>query len=288
MVGRPENDLKDKSRGERLQKVLAAAGVASRRECEAMIAEGRVAVNGEVIMDLPAWVDPEKDKIAIDDRPIRGQGRGRRRGTMQRLVYVMVNKPRRVISTAEDPDGRQTVLDLVPGAVKERLYPVGRLDADSTGLILLTNHGELANRLTHPRYEVSKAYRVSVRGRLEADDIVRLRDGLVLTDKRTLGRDGRSTRGKVGVKRAAVEAVRVLRRDRDSNGEDRTVLMVTLAEGQNREVRRLMARLGLKVRKLHRTAIGPLRLKGLAIGGSRALTVAEKRELLKAAGLARR
>ncbi|MEM1209604.1 MAG: pseudouridine synthase [Planctomycetota bacterium] len=281
-------DLKDKSRGERLQKVLAAAGVASRRECEAMIAEGRVAVNGEVIMDLPAWVDPEKDKIAVDDRPIRGRGRGRRRGTMQRLVYVMVNKPRRVISTADDPDGRQTVLDLVPGAVKERLYPVGRLDADSTGLILLTNHGELANRLTHPRYEVSKAYRVSVRGRLEADDIARLRDGLVLTDKRTLGRDGRSTLGKVGVKRASVEAVRVLRRDRDSNGEDRTVLMVTLAEGQNREVRRLMARLGLKVRKLHRTAIGPLRLKGLAIGGARALTVAEKRELLKAAGLARR
>ncbi|MEM6756340.1 MAG: S4 domain-containing protein, partial [Planctomycetota bacterium] len=107
-------DLKDKSRGERLQKVLAAAGVASRRECEAMIAEGRVAVNGEVIMNLPAWVDPEKDKIAVDDRPIRGQGRGRRRGTANRLVYVMVNKPRRVISTADDPDGRQTVLDLVP------------------------------------------------------------------------------------------------------------------------------------------------------------------------------
>ncbi|MEM0915088.1 MAG: pseudouridine synthase [Planctomycetota bacterium] len=282
------SDLKDKSRGDRLQKVLAAAGVASRRECEAMIAEGRVAVNGEVVIDLPAWVDPEKDKIAVDDRPIRGQGRGRRRGTMNRLVYVMVNKPRRVISTADDPDGRQTVLDLVPGAAKERLYPVGRLDADSTGLILLTNHGELANRLTHPRYEVTKAYRVSVRGRLEAGDIERLRDGLVLTDKRTLGKDGRSTRGKVGVKRAAVEAVSVLRRDRDSNGEDRTVLMVTLAEGQNREVRRLMARLGLKVRKLHRTAIGPLRLKRLPVGGHRALTLPEKRELLKAAGLARR
>lgn len=277
------DELKDKSRGERLQKVLAAAGVASRRDCEAMIAEGRVAVNGAVVVDLPAWVDPAVDRITIDDRPIKGQGRGSKGKIAERPTYVMVNKPRRVISTADDPEGRPTVVDLVRGG--QRLFPVGRLDADSTGLILLTNDGELANRLTHPRYEVTKAYRVSLRGRLDAEDIERLRDGLVLTDKRTLGRDGRSTRGKVGVKRAAVESVKVVRRERDSNGEDRTVLMVTLAEGQNREIRRLMARLGLKVRKLHRTAIGPLRLKGVPIGGSRRLTAAEVRTLRRAAGM---
>ncbi|MEM9250910.1 MAG: pseudouridine synthase [Planctomycetota bacterium] len=279
-------DLKDKSRGERLQKVLAAAGVASRRDCEAMIGEGRVAVNGAVVVDLPAWVDPAVDRITVDDRPIRGQGKGRKGKAATRLTYVMVNKPRRVISTADDPEGRQTVLDLVPRAAGERLFPVGRLDADSTGLILLTNDGELANRLTHPRYEVTKSYRVGLRGRLGADDVGRLREGLLLTDKRTLGQDGRQSRVRVGVKRAAVESVRVLRRERDGNGEDRTVLMVTLAEGQNREIRRLMARLGLKVRKLHRTAIGPLVLKRLPIGGSRALTAGEVRGLRRVAGLA--
>jgi len=285
-------NLKDKSRGERLQKVLATAGVASRRECEAIIAAGRVAVNGEIVIDLPAWVDPAVDRITVDEKPIRGQGKSRgtkkasKVGADAPRTYLMLNKPRRVISTAEDPEGRKTVLDLVDGATDERLFPVGRLDADSTGLILLTNDGELANRLTHPRYEVSKAYRVSVRGRLEKDDIDKLRDGLMLTDKRTLRDDGRaSATGKVGVKRASVESVKVLRRERDQHGEDRTVLMVELAEGQNREVRRLMAKLGLKVRKLHRTSIGPLQLKGVAIGGWRALTAGEARQLRKAAGL---
>jgi pseudouridine synthase len=283
-------NLKDKSRGERLQKVLAAAGVASRRDCEAMIAAGRVGVNGQVVIDLPAWVDPAADRITVDDRPIRGQGRrtARRAGgpAAAPMTYLMLNKPRRVISTADDPDGRKTVVDLVAGLTGERLFPVGRLDADSTGLMLMTNDGELAHRLTHPRYEVRKAYRVTVRGRLEFDDLQRLRDGLILTDKRSLREDGRaSADGRVDIKRAAVEAVKVIRRERDQHGEDRTVLMVELAEGQNREVRRLMARLGLKVRKLHRTAIGPLRLKGVAIGGCRPLTPPERRALRKAAGL---
>lgn len=268
-----------------MQKVLAEAGVGSRRACEAMIAEGRVAVNGEVVVELPAWVDAAVDRVTVDERPVRGTG-GRSKGkkkaagrTGERLVYVMVNKPRRVISTADDPEGRRTVLDLVPANVRERVYPVGRLDSDSTGLILLTNDGELANRLTHPRYGVPKAYRVTIRGRLELEDVQRLRDGLLLTDKRTLRSDGRSSETKVGVKRASVESVRVLRRERDQHGEARTVLMVTLREGQNREVRRLMARLGFKVRKLHRTAIGGLRLRGVGVGRSRVLTAGEVRAL---------
>jgi len=285
-------DLTDNSRGERLQKVLATAGVASRRDCEAIIAAGRVAVNGQIVIDLPVWVDPSVDRITVDEKPIRGQGKSRGKKKASRVgvdaprMYLMVNKPRRVISTADDPEGRKTVLDLVAGVTDERLFPVGRLDSDSTGLILLTNDGELANRLTHPRYEVSKSYRVTVRGRLEKEDIDTLRDGLMLTDKRTLRDDGRgSATGKVNVRRASVESVKIIRRERDQHGEDRTVLMVELAEGQNREIRRLMARLDLKVRKLHRTSIGPLQLKGVAIGGWRALNTSEARQLRKAAGL---
>lgn len=258
------------SPGVRLQKVMAEAGVASRRECEALIEAGRVAVNGKRITELPVFVDPDEDNIEVDGQRLRP------RKSAQRAVHttVMLNKPKRLISTAHDPQGRRTVVDLVP--LPQRLYPIGRLDADSTGLILLTDDGELTNRLTHPRYEVPKRYRVTVRGKLSDDDVERLRKGLYLAPTR---------RGKADAKKAAAEQVRVLRRYTDRTRGDRTDLSITLREGQNREVRRLLARLGFKVRRLHRVAIGPLQLKGLAMGEFRKLTPTELGKLRKAAGL---
>jgi pseudouridine synthase len=165
------------------------------------------------------------------------------------------------------------VIDLVDLPGRTRLFPVGRLDADSTGLMLLTNDGDLANRLTHPRYGVSKQYEVKVRGRLTEHDVRKLRDGLVLADRKA----------QQGGKRAAMQRVSILRHETDRTRGDRTTLLVTLTEGQNREIRRLLARLGFKVRKLKRTAIGPVRLKGLALGQWRLLTAGELRALKRAA-----
>ncbi len=263
----------DASRGIRLQKALANAGVASRRDCEQYITDGRVTVNGDRVTQLPAWVDPGRDRIAVDGeelpRPRRGKGG---------QVYVMVNKPRKVISTNDDPEGRTRVIDLVDHPGAPRLFPVGRLDADSTGLILLTNDGELANRLTHPRYEVAKRYEVKIKGRLTQEDAAKLRDGLILAHRPADAADPRP-------KRAAMESVRILGHERDAQRGDRTTIGVTLREGQNREIRRLLARLGYNVRKLKRTAIGPVQLKGVPVGGWRPLTPTELQKLRKAAGL---
>ncbi|NBC10471.1 MAG: pseudouridine synthase [Planctomycetes bacterium] len=267
-------EFADAARGIRLQKAMAEAGVASRRECEAMITEGRVTVNGKTVAALPAWVDPAEDRVEVDGRPIQKKTRKSLTGGAHKPVYLLVNKPRNVISTSDDPEGRPTVLDLVDMPMKQRLFAVGRLDADSTGLLLLTNDGELANRLTHPRYEVTKRYRVVVRGRIEEGDLARLRKGLLLAHDRG---------GKV--KRAAMESVRIVKRQTDRTQGDKTLLEITLAEGQNREIRRLLARVGLKVRRLERTAIGPLKLKGLARGQWRRLDAKELGMLRKAAGL---
>lgn len=270
--------LRDASRGIRLQKAMADAGVASRRDCEAMIAEGRVRVNGEVVDTLPAWVDPKQDVIEVDGQRVT-RGRQTKRGEA-RHVYIMVYKPRGVISTNEDPEGRKRVIDLVDAEINARLFPVGRLDADSTGLILLTDDGELANRLTHPRYEVTKEYEVSIKGRLTPEDVERLKKGLLLTNRR---RRPAGTAAKAPVKRAAMEQVRILGHDVDRERGDRTRVAITLREGQNREIRRLLARLGFKVRRLKRISIGPLRLKGVEIGGWRMLTSPEVNALRKAA-----
>jgi pseudouridine synthase len=184
----------------------------------------------------------------------------------------MLNKPRGVISTTDDPEGRPTVLDLVPKKHFRggRVYPVGRLDAESTGLILLTNDGELANRLTHPRYQVAKQYVVSLRGHVTAEDLEKLRRGLYLARERRPAR------------KATVAQVRILKHEQDRQRGDRTHLAVSLREGQNRELRRMLERLGHKVRRLERVALGPLRLKGLARRQCRSLTPAEVRGLLKA------
>lgn len=246
------------SRRVRLQKVLAEAGIASRRACEAMILEGEVEVNGEVVRTLPCLVDPRHDRIEIGGRTL---------GTAPPRTTVMLFKPRGVVSTNRDPFGRRRAIDLVPAPRGRRLYPVGRLDIDSSGLLLLTDDGELANRLTHPRYGVHKVYEVGVTGRVEPETIDRLKRGLHLFDRR---------RGEAS--RTEPVEVRVLSRARD-----RSTLVMELAEGRNRQVRRMLERLGHKVRRLRRIRFGPLSLTGLRSGQWRPLTPVESAALERAA-----
>ena len=283
--GEIPEDLTDASRGERLQKILAAAGVASRRECEQIIAEGRVEVNGQVVSALPAWADAINDRITIDGTQVAVP----KRNIASQLVYVALHKPRNVISTTDDPEGRRAVVDLVdlPPNISRRVYPVGRLDAESTGLVLLTNDGELANRLTHPKYGITKRYEVSVAGRVGIEQLAKLQKGFLLASP-TVGRGGPregAPEVPVKVKRASVDAVRVLAFQRDAARGDRTRLVVTLSEGQNREIRRLFARVGLTVKRLKRVNIGPLGLKGLPPGGWRFLDDREVTALKRASGL---
>jgi pseudouridine synthase len=268
--------LHDASRGVRLHKAMAEAGVASRRDCEDLILQGRVKVNGQVVKKLPAWVDPISDKITVDGEPIRKPSKKRRSAAK---TYLMVNKPKRVISTNEDPEGRKRVIDLVDLPIAARLFPVGRLDSESTGLILLTDDGELTHRLTHPSFEVTKRYHVTVQGRLTEEDAEKLGKGLYLAHKGKPGGAGAK------VKRAAAAEVKVLGYETDRTRGDRTTISLTLKEGQNREVRRILARLGHKVRSLHRVSIGKLKLKGLAPGEWRPLSATEVSILYKAAGL---
>ncbi len=248
--------------GERLQKVLADAGVASRRDVEFAVRAGRIRVNGRRVLELPCLVDPARDLIELDGEVLDlGAGGGRR--DRERL-YLMLNKPKGVISTARDPGGRANVVDLVSAAVPtgDRVYPVGRLDADSTGLVLLTNDGELAHRLAHPGSGIPKEYRVAVQGMLTDAALAQLSKGLFLADTGS---------PKGGAKRARIQDVRVLKRLRDRRRGDLSLVSVTLREGQNREIRRLFARVGIKVRSLERVALGALRLGRLPPGRYRAL-----------------
>jgi len=284
--GKPRAALKDRPEAsgppgtERLQKVLADAGVASRRDCELAIRAGRIRVNGKTIRELPCWVRADNDLVELDGEIIDIT---RRRRFDQAYLYFAANKPKGVISTARDPEGRAHVVGLVSAALPrgQRVYPVGRLDADSTGLVLLTNDGELAHRLAHPRYGVSKDYRVTVEGKLDADIIASLKRGIYLADSSAIARSKAAGRGG-GAKRASVESLRVLKSSKDRRTGGLSLLAITLSEGQNREIRRLLARVGLKVRKLERVSIGPLHLKGLKPGAFRALTPPEIAALKKA------
>ncbi len=259
----PEDaDLRNASRGERIQKVLAAAGVGSRRRCEELIEAGSVMVNGEVLLELPAWVDPEQDDIVVE---------GRRLPRPERHVYVLLYKPRNTVCTLDDPAGRRTVRDLVNHPSGARLYPVGRLDYDTMGLLLLTNDGELANKLTHPRYGVPKKYRVTVKGRVAPEDIERLEGGVHLANRR----DGQTTGGG----RTQGMQLCIVRSE-----PERTILELILTEGRNRQVRRMLASVGFNVKKLVRTDMGPLRLKGLRLGEWRELTRGEVQALRRAVG----
>jgi len=277
--GKPTHAYTDNTRGIRLQKAMANAGIASRRECETIIEDGRVTINGERIRQLPAWADPFEDRIEVDGEPLIKPKRSTKKFASSGKVYIMVHKPRGVLSTNDDPEGRRRLIDLIdPSAIPRgvRLFPVGRLDADSTGLILMTNDGELTHRLTHPSYGITKRYLVSAKGRLVEDDLKKLRKGLVLADRtpapgktKKPGSAGNPVAPDRGVKtsggkKASMEAVQILRHETDRARGDRTTLSITLTEGQNREIRRLLARVGIKVKKLKRTALGPVRLKGLA------------------------
>jgi len=231
----------------RLAKFLAHAGVASRRAAEEIVRAGRVTVGGEVVTDPARDVD-ETSRVAIDGRGLHG--------AEQRTVYL-VNKPRGVVSTAKDTHGRPTVVSLVRGE-RARLYPVGRLDADTTGLILLTNDGELANTLTHPRYQVPKTYIAQVTGGFVPEARLRqLREGVELEDGRTAPAQVRQ-----------VEA---------------GVLQITIREGKKRQVRRMVEAIGRRVIELRRVRFGPLGLGDLPPGKSRRLTPAEVERLRKTA-----
>ena len=232
----------------RLAKYLAHAGVASRRAAEEIVRSGRVTVGGDVVTDPARDVD-EHSRVAVDGRPIRG--------AEERVVYAL-NKPRGVVSTAKDTHGRRTVVDLVNAKGGARLYPVGRLDADSTGLLLLTNDGDLANSLMHPSREVPKTYRVKVRskGPVPHRALQALRDGVVLEDGRT-----------------APARVRQL---------DPGMLEITIHEGRKHQVKRMCEAVGHPVQELERVRFGPLRLGELPPGAARRLSDQEIAELRSA------
>jgi pseudouridine synthase len=238
---------------------MADAGVGARRDCEEMIAAGRVKVNNRVVKELPCFVDPRRDIVQLDDL-IVDLPETSGETTTRTLFYYLINKPKGVITTTRDPEGRRNVIDLLPPAVRrdERLFPVGRLDADSTGLLLITNDGDLAYQLTHPKFGIAKEYRVNCAGLASDEQIHKLKQGMYLI---TAAPDGTKNS-----KRAALESVRILKRMVDRSRGDRTLLSITLREGQNREIRRLLARVGLKVRDLERVAIGPLKAPELKSG----------------------
>lgn len=230
----------------RLHKFLAACGVASRRDSERLIREGRIAVNGRVISVPGASVVPSRDTVRVDGRRVRCEAR---------RVYYLLHKPRGYITTSSDPEGRPTVLDLLP-RVRERIYPVGRLDWNSEGLLILTNDGDLAHHLTHPGQHIPKVYRLKVKGIVREPALESIRRGIVL--------DGRRT-----------SPARVRRLGSRTN----SWIEITLHEGRRNQIRRMFQRLGHPVQKLRRVAIGPISDRGLAPGRSRELTVDEIRQL---------
>lgn len=238
---------------ERLQKYLAHAGVASRRQCEEMILAGRVKVNGKVVKELGTKVTPGKDRVLVDGKPIQRR---------EQKVYMMINKPRGYVSTVKDDKERKTVLELIPD-VKERVYPVGRLDYDSEGLLLLTNDGELTYALTHPKHQVPKTYRVRVKGIPDEQKLDKLANGIELEDGITAP--------------ATVSLNHVL------NGN--ALLEITIHEGKNRQVRRMCEAIGHPALRLVRIRIGPLELRKLPSGEVRTLSFTEINAIKRAAGL---
>jgi 23S rRNA pseudouridine2605 synthase len=230
---------------ERLQKVLARGGFGSRRTCELLIESGRVTVNGEVAA-LGRRVDIERDKVAVDDILV---------STRAGLVYYLLNKPSGVVTTARDPEGRPTVIDLLP--LEPRIFPVGRLDADTEGLLVLTNDGDLTHHLTHPSFGVEKEYLAQVEGRPSPAALRRLREGVELED------------GVTAPARAALVSPQTIK--------------LTIHEGRNRQVRRMCAAVGHPVVRLVRTRVGPIAERRLKPGEWRPLTQAEVRALAQAA-----
>jgi 23S rRNA pseudouridine2605 synthase len=239
---------------QRLQKVLSQAGVASRRAAERLIADGRVTVNGKTVHEMGTKADADTDDIRVD---------GRRLHAPERKRYILLNKPAGYVSTRSDPQRRPTVIDLLVG-VREYVYPVGRLDYDTQGLLLLTNDGDLAARLTHPRHGVERSYEARVAGMPDAEALRQLREGIPLDGRRTL---------------PAEAAVLNARGDSRPKGQQlrarEGVVQITIREGRNRQVRRMLEAVGHPVRELTRTRIGPLSDRRLKPGAWRDLTADE-------------
>lgn len=243
------------SHQQRLQKVLAQAGYGSRRACEQIILQGRVRVNGQVVTQLGVQADPWADVIEVDGKRVR---------LPDKHTYILLHKPAGVVTTRRDAHAARTVIDLLHG-VTAPVFPVGRLDADTTGALLLTDDGELAYRLTHPRYGVPKTYLVEVRGAVGADAIRRLREGAQLEDGVTAP--------------AQVQKIRYIA-DRKT-----TLLRLTIHEGRKRQVKRMCQAVGHPVVRLHREQFGPLTLRNLPVGAWRHLTADEVAALREAVGL---
>jgi pseudouridine synthase len=233
----------------RLQKILSAAGVASRRASEQMILEGRVMVNGETVRELGAKADPEKDSIKVDGRRIKTDVQHR---------YIVLYKPKGYVTTRKDPEGRKTVMDLIGGG--QYIYPVGRLDYDTEGLLLLMTDGDLAARLMHPRHEVDKEYEVIVMGAPDARALEKLKKGVYIEG-------GRTSPAHVHVGSTV------------KGHKPTTLLTITIREGRNRQVRKMCSAVGLPVRDLRRIRMGPITLGRLKPGQWRDLTPAEVRRL---------
>ena len=231
---------------ERLQKVMAHAGVASRRKSEDIIAEGRVKVNGETVTEMGFKVNPEQDEIMVDGEII----------TEEKKVYILLNKPEGYITTVSDPEGRPTVMDLIPD-LKQRLYPAGRLDYDSSGLLIMTNDGELTYKLTHPKKEVDKKYRVLVKGKLVESDFDKFRSGMVIDGKKTSPAEISNVNYK----------------------NENTQFDITIHEGRNRQVRKMAKITGFPVISLKRIGFAFLTLKGVEEGNFRYLSNNEVKNL---------
>ncbi|MEW6095508.1 MAG: pseudouridine synthase [bacterium] len=218
---------------ERLQKILAQAGVGSRRRCKELILEGHISVNGKIVKIPGVKIDTKVDTIRFDGSPIK----------LERKVYLLLNKPKGYVTTLSDPEGRPTISSLLKG-VKERVYPVGRLDYNSEGLLFLTNDGDLTNKLIHPKYKVPKTYLVKFKGKLEEKDIMRLRRGIRLNEGKTLP--------------AKVVVEKILPKN--------TILKITITEGKKRQIRRMGEIINHTVLSLKRTQFGPFRLGKLKKG----------------------
>ncbi|MBI4971857.1 MAG: rRNA pseudouridine synthase [Candidatus Omnitrophica bacterium] len=237
---------------ERLAKYLAHAGVASRRKAETWIRLGSISVNGKIVTEVATLVDPQEDRIEVEGKRVRPE----------HVTYVAFNKPKGVMCTLEDPHSHNTLTEWLPQKLG-RIYPVGRLDKNSTGLLLLTNDGELANRLIHPRYKVDKIYLVDVSGAFRSDDVKRLERGIVLEEGKTHP--------------CKVEILNL--------GNKISKLRFTLQEGKKRQIRRMLEVIGYEVKMLHRVSIGPIQLGPLKEGKWRFLSPVEVSRLKTAAGL---
>ena len=245
-TGRPAARKKSEMAAERIQKILAAAGYGARRACEELVLDGRVTVNGAVVHTLPVLVNADRDHITVDGKPLRAA----------KHVYYLLNKPSGVFCTHNDPSGRTRAVDLLVG-VRERVFPVGRLDSESTGLLIMTNDGALTQKLTHPSFAVPKTYHAETVGCPTTETLDKLRAGVWLSDGKT-----------------APANITILHRQRD-----RAVLEITIRESRQRELRRVLAKLGYKVRRMARVRMGKLTIRNLRPGAFRPLTPAEVKYL---------